>query len=104
MCRTATFTKGKGKAGGADLHVRPAYIPGNMETNQLTIENLRTKYDSHLMSINGVVSVSTGMGKSGKPCLKIGTSLPTDQVRPKLPEELFQMEIELEYFGEINSQ
>jgi len=102
--RTATFTEGKGKAGGGRLSLPPRLIPGNMETNQLTIENLRTKYDSYLMSINGVVSVSTGIGKGGKPCLKIGTSLPTDQVRPKLPEELFQMEIELEYLGEINSQ
>jgi hypothetical protein len=75
-----------------------------METEQNKIENLRAEYDALLMSIKGVVSVSTGLGKTGRPCLQIGTSLPVEQIRPKLPKELFQVDVVLEYIGEIHPQ
>jgi len=75
-----------------------------MEADLQAIENMRAQYESRLMAIKGVVSVSTGIGKTGKPCLKIGTSVPVEQVRTKLPEDLFQVEVELEYLGEIRAQ
>lgn len=80
------------------------HIDEPMETELNKIENLRAEYDSLLMSIKGVVFVSTGLGKTGRPCLQIGTSLPIEQIRPKLPKELFQVDVVLKYIGEIHSQ
>jgi hypothetical protein len=88
-----------GTGGNSTIHmIKP------METEQNKIENLRAKYDSLLMSIDGVVSVGTGLGKTGRPCLLIGTSLPMEQIRKKLPKELFQVDVELQDMGTIHSQ
>ena len=75
-----------------------------MESDMQAIENVRAQCESAIMTIEGVVSVATGIGKSGKPCLKIGTSLPVEEVRSKLPKELSKIEVELEYIGEIRAQ
>ncbi len=87
--------------GGGDNTIQ---MNETMETEQNKIENLRAQYDPLLMSIDGVVSVGTGLGKTGRPCLLIGTSIPPEQIRQKLPEELFQVDVELQYMGNIRSQ
>jgi len=74
------------------------------EENIESIESLRAEYDTQLMELQGVVSVSTAIDKDGKPYLKIGTSIPTEEVRKKLPKELFRVPVELEYVGEIRAQ
>jgi|GEM_PF-1617855 len=76
----------------------------DMEFKQDSIENIRVKYERALIGINGVVSVSTGLNKKGKICLKIGTSIPIEQVYSKLPEELNKSAIELEYVGDVQAQ
>jgi len=56
------------------------------------------------MNIDGVVSVSIGTDKSGKPVLKIGTSVPPEQVRARLPQQLLEAGAELEFVGDIRAQ
>ncbi len=51
-----------------------------------------------------MVSISIGLGDNGKPCLQIGISIPVDQIRPKLPAELFDVEVKLHYIGKIEAQ
>ncbi len=69
-----------------------------------TIESIRAEYEALLMAIPGVVLVGTGLGADEKPCLMIGTSRPVDEVREQLPEEIFQVPVELNYLGDIEAQ
>lgn len=75
-----------------------------MQDELRQIEKVRAEYESQLMNIDGVVSVSIGTGESGKPVLKIGTSVPPEQVRAKLPEQLLEASAELEFVGDIRAQ
>jgi hypothetical protein len=75
-----------------------------METDVHKIEDVRATLDSKIMAIPGVVSVATGLAKDGSPCLKIGTSVPVEQVRGLLPRELAGIPVELENIGEIQAQ
>ncbi len=72
--------------------------------DQETIEKIRVKYEQEIMRINGVVSVSVGLNKDGKKCLKIGTSVPVEQISSKLPEGLSKSLVELEFIGNIQAQ
>jgi hypothetical protein len=76
----------------------------NMQGSKHDLEQIRTRHEADLMTIPGVVGVGTGICKSGNECLKIYTSVPTDQVRTRLPEELKKIEIELEFVGEIKAE
>ena len=78
--------------------------PQLMQSDTQKIESLRSTHDDSIMAIPGVVSVATGLSKNGKPCIKIGTSVPTKQVEPLLPEELSKENVELEYLGDIKAQ
>ena len=75
-----------------------------MEPDLLKVEKLRGLYESTILSVNGVSSVSIGLCANGKPCLQIGTSVPVEQVRSRLPVELFENEIELHYIGVVEAQ
>ena len=75
-----------------------------MESDLKKIEDVRAVLDSKIMAIPGVVSVATGLGKDGSPCLKIGTSVPVEQVRDLLPHELSGIPFEIENIGEIQAQ
>lgn len=76
----------------------------SMNTDKQSIENIRAKHDSEIMSVEGVVSVGTGLGKDGQPCLVIGTSVPVEEVRARLPEEIFEVCVEITHVGEIKAQ
>ncbi len=56
------------------------------------------------MAIDGVNSVSIGIGKNGNPCLRIGTFKPAEQVLAKLPKGVLQVEVEIYYTDEIYAQ
>ncbi|MCD6347249.1 MAG: hypothetical protein J7L96_07505 [Bacteroidales bacterium] len=80
-------------------------IGAEMKQNvQQEIEGLRIKYESVLMGIKGVVGIGIGLCENGRSCLKIYTSLPTDEVLPLIPKELKKCDIELEFVGEIKTQ
>ncbi|MGV8075081.1 MAG: hypothetical protein AB2L11_11060 [Syntrophobacteraceae bacterium] len=69
-----------------------------------TIEAMRARMEPRILATNGVVMVSTGIGKGGGYCLKIGTSVPPDEVHSRLPQEIFQVPVEIEYLGKIEAQ
>ncbi len=69
------------------------------------LEDIRRRFEARLMDTEGVISVGIGQGPDGKPCILIGTSVPTKQIMDKLPAELLgQAEVRLEYIGEIEAQ
>lgn len=83
----------------------PAESGDAMKNVELSaIEAIRGRYEAELMATPGVVAVSLGLGADGEPCLKVGTSRPVAEVREKLPAEIFQVPVELEYLGSIEAQ
>ncbi len=79
----------------------PAAAAPQLSPEYQDLERLRAKIEADLMKVEGVVMVATGICGDGKPCLKVGTSVPVEQVRPNLPQELAEARVELEYVGEI---
>lgn len=75
-----------------------------MEPDLQKIENLRNVYESTILSVSGVESVSVGLCDNDKPCLQIGISVPADQVRSRLPTELLDVDLKLHYIGKIKAQ
>ncbi len=75
-----------------------------MSADFKVIDDMRAKMETKIISTEGVVSVSVGIGKDGRHCLKIGTSVPPDEVRSRLPQEIFQVPVEIEYVGRIEAQ
>jgi hypothetical protein len=73
-----------------------------MDTSK--IEKIRAQYETLIMAVDGVISVATGLGAGGKPCLQIGTSLPPEKVRPRLPAAIFDVDVEVNYLGTIKAQ
>ena len=73
------------------------------ESDMQKVENIRVQFESRIMGIEGVVGVGTGLCND-KPCLKIYTSVPTQQVRSKLPEEIIEIDVDFEYVGEIKAE
>lgn len=68
------------------------------------VNDMRAKMETKIISTEGVVMVGVGIGRDGKHCLKIGTSAPPDDVRGRLPQEIFQVPVEIDYVGEIEAQ
>ena len=102
-----------GALGVAVLYVMLAMTAGQaestnwrepMDPDMQQIQKLRSRYQARLLAIDGVVSVSIGLGADGRPRLKIGTSQAVDTVRPRLPADLPEAEVELEYMGDIRAQ
>lgn len=81
----------------------PQAMPTEMSPEYQEIERLRAEVEAELLAIDGVVMVATGLGADGKPCLKVGTSVPVDQVRPKLPQGL-KVPVEVEFLGDVRIQ
>ena len=77
---------------------------GKFMESEIKIEHFRSKYGSRLMAIPGVTGVGLGISSHGRPCLKIYTSVNTEEISPNLPEEIEEIEFELEYVGEIKAQ
>jgi hypothetical protein len=75
-----------------------------MDSDHQAIEQLRVTHEAVLLEIEGVVFVTAGICESGKPCLMIGTSVPAEEVRAQLPEDLPETEVEIKYVGELRIQ
>ncbi|MEZ5812444.1 MAG: hypothetical protein R3D45_13610 [Rhizobiaceae bacterium] len=75
-----------------------------MNSDQQSIEAVRAKFDAEIMAVDGVVSVGTGTGRDGRPCLMIGTSAPPEDVKARLPEAIFEVCVEISPVGEIKAQ
>ncbi|MEW9919122.1 hypothetical protein AB2B41_05885 [Marimonas sp. MJW-29] len=75
-----------------------------MNSEPEKVEELRVQFEDELMRVEGVVSISIGLC-GDRPCLKVGTSEPIEDVRPRLPENLQKNEdVELEYIGDVEAQ
>jgi len=68
------------------------------------IEQVRAKYDDQILATDGVESVSVGLNEQGEACLMLGTSLPVEQVRARLPKDIFKVPVKITYIGEISAQ
>lgn len=77
---------------------------GAMEPELQRIEVVRAQHEGALLQIEGVVAVSIGLSADGCPCLKIGTSKSVEEVRAKLPEGLSEIDVEVEYIGDVRAQ
>jgi hypothetical protein len=77
---------------------------GSMDPEMQEIEKIRTAHEMEIMDTDGVVMVSTGLGRDGKPCLKIGTRVPPETVRDKLPKSIFRVCVEIDFVGDIEAQ
>lgn len=75
-----------------------------MESETHKIEQFRSQYDADLVAIPGVAGVGVGLNNAGKTCLKIYTSVPTEQVFLNLPVEIKEFEFELEFIGEVKAE
>ncbi len=75
-----------------------------MNEAQQAIETMRGRFDQQIMATEGVVSVGTGLSEDGQPCLVIGTSGPVDAVRARLPQEIFDVCVEIRHVGDIEAQ
>lgn len=75
-----------------------------MESELQKIEALRSRYETELLQIEGVVAVSIGLCGDDRPCLKIGTARPVEQVRSRLPAGLSRDDVVVEYIGDIHAQ
>jgi hypothetical protein len=86
--------------GCQDSHQKEA----DMQGSKYSIEQIRTRNEKDILAIPGVVGMGVGICKTGNECLKIYTSVPIDQVQNKLPEEMANIEFELEFVGEIKAE
>ena len=74
---------------------------GVVEPDFQRIKNIRNMLESSIFTINGVESISIGLCDNGRPCLQISSSVPVEQVRPRLPAGLSQIQVELLYVGKV---
>lgn len=75
-----------------------------MDETQQAIEAMRGRFDQQIMATDGVVSVGTGLSQDGRPCLMIGTSAKPEDVRSRLPEDIFEVCVEITHVGDIEAQ
>jgi hypothetical protein len=85
-----------GKVIGIDATIAVNYGVG--------IGYFRNVYESTILSLSGVGSISIGLCVNGKSCLQIGISVPVDQVRSRFPAELFEIEVKLHYVDKVEAQ
>jgi len=75
-----------------------------MEDDTQDIDHVINEYGPALLAIEGLESLSLALGKTGKPCLMIGTSKPVEKIRDALPKEIFRVDVEVTYIGKIEAQ
>ena len=72
--------------------------------NELSkVTQVKEKYESWLLSIEGVVGVGVGKSATGKPCIKVYTREGGAQVQQFLPSELDGIEVEPRLVGELRA-
>ena len=69
----------------------------------LTIDEVKNKYQSSLMQIEGVVSVGIGHGRNNKPAIIIGLREKNKDTIDRLPSELEGYQVEIKILGTIRA-
>jgi hypothetical protein len=69
----------------------------------LTINEVKSKYESSIMKIEGVVSVGIGHGRNNKPAIIIGLREKIKDSIDLLPSELEGYQVEITILGSIKA-
>ena len=69
----------------------------------LTINEVKRKYESSIMKIEGVVSVGIGSGRDNKPAIIIGLREKNKDTLDLLPSELEGYQVEIRILGSIKA-
>ena len=69
----------------------------------LTINEVKSKYESSIMKIEGVVSVGIGQGRNNKPAIIIGLQEKNKDTLDLLPSELEGYQVEIKILGTIRT-
>jgi flagellar basal body-associated protein FliL len=75
-----------------------------MQSKNPSVESIKTEYENDLIVIEGVETISVGLGQDGKKVLMIGVSVPVENIRDKLPINIFSVPVEFVPVGEIDAQ
>jgi hypothetical protein len=67
-----------------------------------TIEQVKEKYESELMAINGVVGVGIGECE-GKPCIKVYLENDSPDLKARIPAQLDGFKVDTEVTGLIEA-
>ena len=65
-----------------------------------TIEQVKEKYESELMAIDGVVGVGIGECE-GKPCMKVFLENDSPELKARIPKQLDGFKVDTEVTGPI---
>ncbi|AEA47435.1 hypothetical protein [Archaeoglobus veneficus] len=69
----------------------------------VSIDDIRSKYEEELLSIEGVVGVGIGEAADKKPCIKVYVVKIDEKLKKTIPSELEGFPVELEEVGEIKA-
>ncbi|MBN1387191.1 MAG: hypothetical protein JW965_02015 [Bacteroidales bacterium] len=69
----------------------------------LTINEVKSKYESSIMKIEGVVSLGIGKGRNNKPAIIIGLREKNKDTMDLLPSELEGYQVEIKILGTIRA-
>lgn len=70
--------------------------------SQKTIEQVQEEHTDEWMTISGVEGTAIGLHE-GKPCIKIFTSVKTDEVRAKIPSAVENYPVIIEQTGQFRA-
>lgn len=73
-----------------------------MSNQKITIEQVKAKCESQLLSINGVVGVGIGE-ELGKPVIKVYVAEKTKSLQEKIPEQIEGYLVSIEATGEFHA-
>ncbi|MDL1955995.1 MAG: hypothetical protein LWW95_02935 [Candidatus Desulfofervidus auxilii] len=67
------------------------------------IEEIKNKYESKFMAIDGVVGVGIGKTKDGVSCIKVYVKEKTTEIEKLIPNKVEGINVEIEEIGEISA-
>lgn len=70
----------------------------------MSIEEVKSKYEAELLSLEGVVGIGIGESKTGAACIKLYVAQKTPQIEKMAPQEVEGFAIEIEEVGEVKAQ
>ena len=82
----------------------PAVVMGGDGAMTPSIKEVKTKYESQLLQLPGVVSVGIGRDESGQPAIVIGLESADPATESKLPANLEGYPVKVSIVGKIKAQ